>query len=127
MGHHVYYSGEVSISPPLSEEDAAVVYVFLNLEPSEETQPIFAAIAASEEPDLPWFAGFARCLRGQGFPCPRGRREPSRSASLAQAVGRTFPGTKGIRLERGGSLGRRGFRRRWLHLREGQIASRPST
>jgi hypothetical protein len=57
MGHHVCYSGEVSISPPLSEEDAAVVCAFLNLEPSEETQPIFSAIAASEEPDLPWFGG----------------------------------------------------------------------
>jgi hypothetical protein len=70
MGYHVYYSGEVSISPPLSEEDAAVVRAFVSLEPSEETQPIFAAIAASEEPDLPWFGGLLDVSRDRASLVP---------------------------------------------------------
>lgn len=57
MGYHVYYSGEVCVSPPLREEDAAVVRAFVNLEPTEATQSIFAAIAASAEPDLPGYGG----------------------------------------------------------------------
>jgi hypothetical protein len=55
MGYHAYYSGEVSVTPPLSEDDAAVVRAFVNLEQTELTQSLFAAIAASEEPDLPWY------------------------------------------------------------------------
>jgi len=57
MGYYVYYSGEVCVSPPLREEDTAVVRAFVNLEPTEATQSIFAAIAASAEPDLPGYGG----------------------------------------------------------------------
>jgi hypothetical protein len=57
MGYYVYYSGEISVSPPLSEEDAAVVRAFVNSERTESTQSIFAAIADSAEPDLPGYDG----------------------------------------------------------------------
>jgi len=57
MGYYVFYSGEVSVSPPLSEEDAAVVRAFVNHERTEVTESLFAAINASVEPDLPGYSG----------------------------------------------------------------------
>jgi hypothetical protein len=57
MGYYVYYSGEVSVSPALSEEDAAVVRAFVNHERTEVTESLFAAIDASVEPDLPGYSG----------------------------------------------------------------------
>jgi hypothetical protein len=56
MPHPVYYCGEVHIHPPLSEEHAAAVLAFSRKERNELTEPIFARVAASEEPDLPGYA-----------------------------------------------------------------------
>ena len=57
MGYCVYYNGEVSVTPPLTEDHAALVHALVNFEQSDETHAIFAAIAASPEPDLPGYAG----------------------------------------------------------------------
>jgi hypothetical protein len=54
MGYPVYYNGEIEITPPLTEEDAAVVREFARGDRTDLTAPIFAAIAASDEPDLPY-------------------------------------------------------------------------
>jgi hypothetical protein len=56
MPYSVYYRGEITISPPLSEEHAAVVLAFSKKEHNELIEPIFARIAASEEPDLPGYS-----------------------------------------------------------------------
>jgi hypothetical protein len=56
MGYSVYYSGEVEITPSLTEDDARTIRAFVNLEQTDETRPLFAAIAASSEPDLPGYA-----------------------------------------------------------------------
>jgi hypothetical protein len=56
MSYPVYYRGEIHISPPLSEEHAAAVLAFSRKERNELTEPIFASVAASEEPDLPGYA-----------------------------------------------------------------------
>lgn len=57
MPYSVYYRGEISINPPLSEEHAAAVLAFSKKEHNELTEPIFARVAASEEPDLPGYSG----------------------------------------------------------------------
>ena len=57
MGYSVYYSGEIEIAPPLTEEDAEIVLAFSNHQRTEKTAPIFAAVAASAEPDLPGYSG----------------------------------------------------------------------
>src|ERR1700722_11287582 len=57
MGYYVYYTGEVSVTPPLSDEHAATLIALSRLERTDATNPIFAAIAASEEPDLPGYGG----------------------------------------------------------------------
>ena len=55
MSYSVYYRGEIQIHPPLSEEHAAAVLAFSKKERNELTEPIFARVAASEEPDLPGY------------------------------------------------------------------------
>jgi hypothetical protein len=57
MGYNVYYRGEVTITPPLTEEHAGIVRAFASLESNERIGPIFAAVAASPAPDLPYHAG----------------------------------------------------------------------
>lgn len=57
MGYSVYYRGEISVTPPLTEEHAATLMALSKLEPSAYTDPIFAAIASSPEPDLPGYGG----------------------------------------------------------------------
>ncbi|MBB6144290.1 hypothetical protein HNQ77_002242 [Silvibacterium bohemicum] len=56
MPYSVYYRGEIQITPPLSEEHAAAVLAFSKKERNEFTEPIFARVAASEEPDLPGYS-----------------------------------------------------------------------
>jgi hypothetical protein len=57
VGYDVYYNGEVTVTPALTEGDAAVLRGATNLEDTDETRALFAAIAASPEPDLPHHAG----------------------------------------------------------------------
>ncbi len=54
MPYPVYYRGEITIIPPLTEEHAAAVLGSSRREHNELTEPIFANIAASDEADLPW-------------------------------------------------------------------------
>lgn len=57
MGYPVYYDGEIEIAPPLTEEHAAIVRDFAKGDRTNLTEPIFAAIASSDEPDLPYSCG----------------------------------------------------------------------
>jgi hypothetical protein len=57
MGYDVYYKGEVTVTPALTEGDAAVLRAATNLEDTEKTRALFAAIAASPEPDFPHHGG----------------------------------------------------------------------
>jgi len=57
MGYSVYYHGEISITPPLSEDHAAIVLAVSNQEKTDEARAVFDAIAASTEPDLPAYGG----------------------------------------------------------------------
>lgn len=57
MGYPVYYDGKIEIVPPLTEEHAAIVRDFAKGDRTDLTEPIFAAIAASDEPDLPYSCG----------------------------------------------------------------------
>jgi len=70
MGYCVYYSGEVEITPPLTEEDAGIVRAAVNREQTEATRAIFAAIAASGEPDLPGHAGLLEVSEDRGYILP---------------------------------------------------------
>jgi hypothetical protein len=56
MGYNVYYRGEIEITPPLTEEHAALVLAFSKGERSKQTEAIYEAIAGSPEPDLPGYA-----------------------------------------------------------------------
>jgi len=57
MGYPVYFNGVIEVSPPLTEEHARLVEAVVNLEKTELTKPIFEAIQASPEPDLPYHGG----------------------------------------------------------------------
>jgi hypothetical protein len=70
MGYDVYYNGEVSVTPPLTEGDAAVLRAATNLERTDETRALFAAIAASPEPDLPYHAGLLEVSEDREFILP---------------------------------------------------------
>jgi hypothetical protein len=70
MGYDVYYNGEVAVTPALTEGDAAVVRAGTNLEDTEETRVLFAAIAASPEPDLPHHAGLLTISEDREFILP---------------------------------------------------------
>ena len=59
MGIDVYYSGYLEVRPPLSKEHAAVVEDVINLRETEQAKPIFAAIRASDEPNMPYYGGQA--------------------------------------------------------------------
>lgn len=52
MPYFVYYRGEITISPPLTEEHAAVVLAFSRKEYNDLTKAVFAEIAASPGEDL---------------------------------------------------------------------------
>ena len=70
MGYGVYYAGEVMITPALTESDAAVLRAALKREETEETQGLFAAIAASPEPDLPHHADLLEISENRDFLTP---------------------------------------------------------
>ena len=57
MSYDVFYNGEISITPPLTEADAAIFAAIVKSERTEQTKFFFDAIAASEEPDLPYYGG----------------------------------------------------------------------
>ena len=57
MGYPVYYDGELEIAPPLTEEHAAIVCDFAKGDRTDLTESLFAAIAASDEPNLPYSCG----------------------------------------------------------------------
>jgi len=65
MGYPVYYDGDLEIAPPLTEEHAAIVRDFAKGDRTELTEPIFAAIAASDEPDLPYSFGLFEVAEGR--------------------------------------------------------------
>ncbi len=66
MGYDVYYNGEVAVTPALTDTDAAVLRAAVNREDTEETRAIFAAIAASPEPDLPGYTGLLDVSEDRG-------------------------------------------------------------
>jgi hypothetical protein len=70
MSQDVYYNGEISVTPALTESDAKVVLAATNLEQTEETREFFAALAASPEPDLPYHAGLLEVSEDREFVFP---------------------------------------------------------
>jgi hypothetical protein len=70
MGYDVYYNGEVTVTPALTESDAAVLRAATNLQETDETRALFAAIAASPEPDLPDYAGLLEVSEDREFILP---------------------------------------------------------
>ena len=55
MGYDVYYDGALKLSPPLREEDATLVQALVNLEKTEQTEPIFAAFVTQPGRNLTYF------------------------------------------------------------------------
>jgi hypothetical protein len=70
MGYSVYYNGEVTVTPALTESDAALLRAATNLEDTEETRALFAAIAASPEPDLPHHASLLEVSEDREYILP---------------------------------------------------------
>ena len=70
MSQDVYYNGEISVTPALTESDVKVVIAATNLEQTEETRAFFAAIAASSEPDLPYHGGLLEISEDREFIFP---------------------------------------------------------
>ena len=57
MSYDVFYNGEISITPPMTDADAAIFTAIVKSEHTEETKFFFDAIAASDEPDEPYYGG----------------------------------------------------------------------
>jgi hypothetical protein len=57
MSYDVFYSGEISIAPPLTQEAASLFTSIVLLERTAQTKYFFDKIAASPEPDLPYYGG----------------------------------------------------------------------
>src|ERR1700726_1821953 len=57
MSYEVFYNGEISLTPPLTEADAALFAAIVMSERTERTNFFFNAITASSEPDLPYYGG----------------------------------------------------------------------
>jgi hypothetical protein len=53
MAYPVYYDGEIRVTPSLTESDAELFAAVVNLQRNSMTQPVFASIEGSPEPDLP--------------------------------------------------------------------------
>jgi hypothetical protein len=70
MYYCVYYNGDVNVTPPLTEDHARLLGALVNLEQTEETQTIFAAIAASPEPDLPGHVGLLEVSEDREYLLP---------------------------------------------------------
>ena len=70
MSYPVYYDGEFSVTPSLTQQDIHLLLAVTNLETNEDTRPIFDAIKASPEPDLPWHGGLVRVAEGGGTISP---------------------------------------------------------
>ncbi len=70
MGYDVYYNGEITVTPALTESDASVLRAAANREDTEESRALFAAIAASPESDLPHHAGLLAVSEDREFILP---------------------------------------------------------
>lgn len=70
MGYPVYYSGEVDVQPPLTETHALVVEDVVDMRETDDSRPIFAAIQASSEPDLPGYGGQLVVSEDHSTLCP---------------------------------------------------------
>jgi hypothetical protein len=57
MAYPVYYDGEIRVTPSLTESDAELFAAVVNLQRNSMTQPVFASIEGSPEPDLPYHGG----------------------------------------------------------------------
>ena len=57
MSYDVFYNGEISVTPPMTEDDAAIFAAIVKSERTEQTSFFFDAIAASECSDLPYYGG----------------------------------------------------------------------
>ena len=57
MGYSVYYCGDVSVEPPLTEEDAATFLEIVNDKRTDRTKDFFDRIAASPEAQIPYSVG----------------------------------------------------------------------
>ena len=64
MSYPVYYDGEFEVVPSLTEEHVTVLLAVTSLEKNDKTQFFFDAIAASEEPDLPWHGDLVTVSEG---------------------------------------------------------------
>ena len=107
MGYSVYYSGEIEIAPPLTEEHAEIVLDFSNHRRTEKTAPIFAAVAASAEPDLPGYSGLFELSEERDLILPD-EFESSHGLRLwLRAPDRAFPRSFGLRTQWRGFLDRR--------------------
>lgn len=57
MGYDVYYTGEICVSPPLTEADAAIVTAVLNGRELDAAAVFQSIELACPKPDLPWCTG----------------------------------------------------------------------
>jgi hypothetical protein len=64
MSDPVYYDGEFDVTPALSEQDITLLLAITNLEKNDDTRPIFEAIKARPEPDIPWHRGLITVSEG---------------------------------------------------------------
>lgn len=98
MGYPVYYDGEIEITPPLRQEHAAIVRDFAKGERTELTVSIFADIAASDEPDLPYSCGLYEVSEDRSFLVPEEGESRHGLATWLTLLAKHFLTPSGYRL-----------------------------
>jgi hypothetical protein len=99
MSYDVFYNGKISIAPPLAEADAAIFAAIVMLERTEPTDFFFDAIAASPEPDLPYYGGLLELTDDNSMVLPEEGESNPGAGMWLRLLAKYFFGSRGYSLD----------------------------
>ena len=99
MGYSVYYCGDVSVEPPLSEEDAATFLEIVNDKRTDRTKAFFDLVAASNESQTPYSVGLLELSEDRAQILPETDESRPGAGTWLQLVVHHFLAPKGYSVE----------------------------
>ena len=99
MGYSVYYCGDVSVEPPLTEEDAATFLEIVNDKRTDRTKPFFDLVAASNESQTPYSIGLLELSEDRAQILPETDESRAGAGTWLQLVVQHFLAPKGYSVE----------------------------
>jgi hypothetical protein len=99
MGYSVYYCGDVSVEPPLTEEDAVTFLEIVNDKRTDRTKPFFDLVAASNESQTPYSIGLLELSDDQSQILPETDESRAGAGTWLQLVVQHFLAPKGYSVE----------------------------